>query len=183
MTQLHSWNSHFVAEAGPNIGLCGAAGCTSSFTPHWYVTEAQQEGRMKCIMPGFLRFQDFSPYDATFTGIHSCKGEEYQRCSHIVNRQDRDTAAKLSLKIQLLEDGLLQDLRQYAELCCCKQSHRKRARKVVRLDRMALEWLSELAGHLYQNPTTAAGLTRLPRFSPTYRKGRWTILNMPFVPL
>lgn len=76
------------------------------------------------------------------------------------------------IKTKLLGDNLLPDLRKYTELCCCKQPHKNKARKAGRLDIMALEWLSELAGYLHNNPITDAGPTRLPGFLPYVPKGQ-----------
>jgi hypothetical protein len=72
-------------------------------------------------MLNFLPFEDIDTCSLSFTCIHPCKGEEYQRCTRIVNRADRLAAAKLKSKIMLRDrcpGNIQQDLRNYAELCC-----------------------------------------------------------------
>ena len=118
-------------------------------------------------MSNFPSFADIDTSSPSFTCIHTCKGEEYRRCAHVVNRADRFAAAELKSKIKLRKldpNNLRQDLRKYAELCCCKQSHRSTAKKLGRFDELACKWLMEVAG--YPNPMVAERISAspLPRF-------------------
>jgi hypothetical protein len=109
-------------------------------------------------MDRFPHFDEISPSDAGFRCIHPCKGEDYQRCTRTVNEADRRTANQMKARIIFLVSPpteLLQDLLKYAELCCCKLSHRKNAKKLGRLQKAAVTWLAGLI-----DPPNAAVLKR-----------------------
>lgn len=63
-------------------------------------------------------------------------------------------------------DNTRQDLRKFAELCCCKQSHRSTAKKLGRLDELACKWLVELTGHPNAVLTERVNAALPPRFLP-----------------
>ena len=126
-------------------------------------------GPLESTMPNFPSFEAIDTCSLSFTCIHPCKGEEYRRCARIVNRADRSAAAELKSKILLRErspDNLQQDLGKYAELCCCKQSHRSTAKKFGRFDELACKWLVELTG--YPNAVLTERMNASPplRFLP-----------------
>lgn len=102
-------------------------------------------------MDRFPHFDEISPWDTGFCCIHPCKGDDYRRCTRIINQADRVAANQTKARIILLgfpRTELFQDLLKYAELCCCKLSHRKNAKKLGRLHRAAVTWLAELIGPL-----------------------------------
>ncbi|KAF2861261.1 hypothetical protein K470DRAFT_270106 [Piedraia hortae CBS 480.64] len=110
-----------------------------------------------------IKFVSFSPSDIGFTCIHpTIKGP---RCRHIINRSDRQLAAKLRTDITTVKpnDELLPTLKLYATLCVCKQAHRRRADELGRLDQIARQWLHELGGHSMIPPPS---LQRFIQYTP-----------------
>ena len=113
-------------------------------------------------------FYDISPWDIGFCCIHPCNGEDYRRCTSIVNQSDRRMGDQTKARIVLLEPPLgepLKDVLAYAELCCCKFSRRRNAKKLGRLRRAAVTWLAELIGPLNATASEAClALGSPPRF-------------------
>ena len=85
-----------------------------------------------------------------------------------MNQADRRMADQTNARIVLLESPpaeLLKNLLAYAELCCCKFSHRRNAKKLGYLRRAAVTWLAELIGHLNAIASEAClALGSPPRF-------------------
>ena len=126
-------------------------------------------GPLESTVSNFPSFEAIDTRSLSFTCIHPCKGEEYRRCAHIVNRADRFAAAELKANIMLREpnaDNLQQNLRRYAELCCCKQSHRNTAKKLGRFNELACKWLVELTGYPNAVLTERINASPPPRFLP-----------------
>jgi hypothetical protein len=128
-------------------------------------------------MDRFPHFDEISPSDAGFCCIHPCKGEDYRRCTRTVNQADRRAANQIKARIILLVSPpteLLQDLLTYAELCCCKLSHRKNAKKLGVLQKAAVTWLAELIGPLNAAVREAYLALNLPprffEYEPTGQK-------------
>jgi hypothetical protein len=136
-------------------------------------------------MDRFPPFNDISPCDTGFCCIHPCIGENYRRCTRPINQADRRTADQMKARMIVLRSPpteLLKDLSKYAELCCCKNSHRKNAKKLGRLQRAAVLWLAELIG-----PSNAAvreaylALNSPPRFLEYEPTGQRDSLGSSFL--
>jgi hypothetical protein len=137
-------------------------------------------------MADFPNIHDFRPTDLGFTCIHPCKrkaDEPPRRCSRAVNRNDRTSADNLRSEI-MVHDGHGKHIRQllvnYAELCCCKQTHRKNAFKLGRYYEVATNWQLELFGHRDGGLTVVPSLPLLQRFLPYESKGRRDTLRDAF---
>lgn len=137
-------------------------------------------------MTDFPKIHDYRPMDLSFTCIHPWKRsatEPPRRCSRVVNRSDRISADTLRSGI-MVDDGRGKHIRQllinYAELCCCKQNHRKNALKLGRCDEVASNWLLELFGHRDGGLTVVPSLPLLQRVLPYESKGRRDTLRDAF---
>lgn len=144
------------------------------------------DGATRVLASSFLSFDSFSPADADFTCVHMCNVEGRRRCKNRVNKGDRETAVHLRSTVKLLkgpEKGSWQLLREYAKLCCCKQSHRPKAETLGYLDKAASDWLAELFGALSVTLGVNSKSTESARFLPYEQKGLknelWYILSLP----
>lgn len=126
----------------------------------WLLPKAMSEEFRASRFPSFYSNSlDVDP----FTCIHPSKNKGYPRCKNPVNYADRVEAAALRkalLSLSVEEGQLVQNLQRYAELCCCKRSHRGDAKELGVYRRVAIEWFADLDRHKCQLSGIESGVTR-----------------------
>ena len=122
----------------------------------------------------FPSFENVRPCETHFTCIHPAKSKDFQRCTQVINSSDRALASQLKSIIlagQPATEELQWNLKRFAELCCCKQAHRKTAKEMGRLDNVACKWLHELVGGLNLASPPNYSLPPPQRFLPYVPRG------------